>query len=60
MAGEEAKPAFWSTLPGLITAVAALLTAIGGLVATLAALGVFSGTDTAVRLPPRPWKRQRR
>jgi hypothetical protein len=32
--GESQKPSFWNTLPGLITAIAALITAVGG-VATL-------------------------
>ena len=31
--GEESKPPFWTTLPGLITAVAALVTAVGGILA---------------------------
>ena len=33
---------FWSTLPGILTAVAAVITAVGGLIAALAAAGVFT------------------
>ena len=37
------EKSFWTTLPGILTAVAALLTAVGGLIGALAAAGVFRG-----------------
>jgi hypothetical protein len=33
------KKSFWSTLPGVITAIAALITAIGGILLTLHQIG---------------------
>jgi hypothetical protein len=41
----KSKPSFWSTVPGLLTAIATLLTAVGGLLAGLAAAGVIGGSD---------------
>jgi len=37
------KPSWWTTLPGILTGIAALLTAIGGLVVGLNQVGMFSG-----------------
>lgn len=39
---------FWSTLPGIITAVAALLTAVGGLVTALYTVGPFKPSDSSL------------
>lgn len=44
---------FWLTRPGILAGIAALITAGGGLVGTLAAVGVFpDGNDTATPTPP--------
>jgi hypothetical protein len=32
MSGEDNKKSFWSTIPGILTGIAAVLTAIGGLI----------------------------
>jgi hypothetical protein len=32
MADEQAKPNFWTTLPGILTGIAALVTAVGGII----------------------------
>jgi len=45
--GARLKPRFWSTLPGRITAIAALLTAVGGLFGGLYATGVIGPRPTA-------------
>ena len=39
------KPSFWTTAPGVITAVAALVTAIGGLIGVLYTAGVFTSDN---------------
>ena len=58
----DAKPSFWQTLPGLITAFAGLLTAVGGLIVVLMQLGVIGkaepqptpgGTPAVVQSPGR-------
>lgn len=41
----DAKPSFWQTLPGLITAFAGLLTAVGGLIVVLMQLGVVGKAE---------------
>jgi len=38
---EEKSQSWWSTVPGTITAIATLITAIGGLIVILQSLGVF-------------------
>lgn len=40
------KQSWWQTLPGILTATATLLTAIGGLLALLAQLGIIGGSDS--------------
>lgn len=42
---EERAPGFWHTVPGVLTAIAAVITAIGGLLAVLLQLGVIGGAD---------------
>lgn len=51
MSGNEPqKKSFWATAPGLLTAIATVVTAIGGLIAALAAAGVFRADDGGI--PP--------
>jgi serine/threonine protein kinase len=45
--GARVKPRSWSTLPGRIAAIAALLTAVGGLFGALYAMGVIGPRTTA-------------
>jgi len=56
---EDQKGSFWTTLPGIITAIAALITAIGGFIAVLNTMGVFDPSPTntpaaATRLATEP------
>ncbi len=37
------KKSFWVTLPGILTGVAAIITATGGIIATLYQVGVVGG-----------------
>jgi len=39
------KESFWKTLPGIITAIATLVTAVGGFIVILVQLGVFSPAE---------------
>jgi hypothetical protein len=39
--GRDSKGSFWTTIPGCLTAIAALLTAIGGLMTILFTVGIF-------------------
>lgn len=41
----DGKQSFWTTLPGIVTAVAGLISAIGVLIGSLAAVGVIGGDD---------------
>lgn len=41
MSGDEKQTSWWSTLPGILTAIAAVITAVTGLVLGLGQLGVF-------------------
>ncbi len=43
---QSGKASFWTTVPGILTAIAAVITAIGGLVAALSAAGLL-GAGTA-------------
>lgn len=43
---------FWTTMPGILTAVAALITAIGGVVAILVQVGVIGKADKNPAAPP--------
>lgn len=45
MSDESKSGSFWTTLPGILTGIAAIITAVGGLVAALAAAGVFDDDD---------------
>jgi hypothetical protein len=42
---ENGKPNFWTTVPGILTASASLLSAVGALIGSLAAVGVIGGDD---------------
>lgn len=50
----DAKPGFWQTLPGVLTAFAGLLTAVGGLIAVLMQLGMIGqvGPQHTSSTPP--------
>jgi hypothetical protein len=49
------KKSFWSTLPGILTGIAAVITAIGGTVGVLYQTGVFgSKVQTYIPAPPSP------
>lgn len=50
----DAKPSFWQTLPGLITAFAGLLTAVGGLIVVLMQLGVIGKAEPQPRSSASP------
>lgn len=39
------KTSFWTTLPGILTGIAALITATGGIIAVLYQIGVIGDTD---------------
>lgn len=43
----EARRSYWSSVPGLVTGLAGLLTAVVGLVAVLIQLGVIGGKDSS-------------
>jgi hypothetical protein len=43
----EGDKSWWTTMPGLLTALAAIITAVGGLVAALGQTGVFGGKSAA-------------
>jgi Ca2+-binding RTX toxin-like protein len=46
--GQNPRPSFWVTLPGLITAIAALLTAVGGLIGGLYAAGIIAPRERPI------------
>ncbi|HII07668.1 MAG TPA: hypothetical protein HA349_10265 [Methanotrichaceae archaeon] len=43
--GDNDKKSFWNTLPGILTGIAAVITAIGGLLVILDSMGVFDGDE---------------
>jgi len=43
--GDNDKKSFWNTLPGILTGIAAIITAIGGLLVILHSMGVFDGEE---------------
>lgn len=47
MANEQRKPAWWQSLPGMLTAGAAFLAALTGMLTGLKELGVFQRDDAA-------------
>lgn len=54
MSESAARQSWWQTLPGILTALAALLTAVGGILALLFQYGVLGdGKDSEVPPPPR-------
>lgn len=50
----DADKNWWTTVPGLLAALAAIITAVGGLVAALSQAGVFGGksAEPAAAAPP--------
>lgn len=44
--GEKKEKSFWGTLPGILTGIAAIVTAIGGLLVGLSAAGLLKATPT--------------
>jgi hypothetical protein len=52
MSDEKNPPSWWTTLPGVITAVSGLLTAVGGLLVVLNTLGVFDKSQAPVEQNP--------
>lgn len=48
---EPQKQSWWQTLPGILTAIAAILTALTGLIAGLYEVGVFPGKTSNKRTP---------
>ncbi|WP_026897648.1 hypothetical protein [Daejeonella oryzae] len=45
--GEKQTNGFWSTVPGIITAIATLITAVGGLLIILKSVGLFDSSPGA-------------
>ena len=45
--GDKESKSWWSTVPGTITAIATLITAVGGLIIILRSVGVFSPDKSA-------------
>jgi hypothetical protein len=45
MVDPQTRQSWWQTLPGILTATATLITAVGGLVAVLIQVGVIGGKD---------------
>jgi hypothetical protein len=50
--GQNPRPSFWVTLPGLITAIAALIGAAGGLIGGLYAAGIIGPQERSTTGPP--------
>jgi hypothetical protein len=48
----DSAPRFLETVPGMLTAAAALITAVGGLIAVLMQLGVLDGHEAPKRTTP--------
>ena len=48
MEENKSRKSFWTTLPGILTAIAAIITAVGGLIGTLYLIGVFETTPTPI------------
>jgi len=54
MSNNNEEKSFWSTLPGILTGIAAILTAIGGLIIALNAAGIISISPDATPTPTPP------
>jgi hypothetical protein len=50
----DGKQSFWSTAPGIVTAVAGLVSAVGVLIGSLAAAGVIGGGGGSASSPTAP------
>lgn len=50
----EGDKSWWTTMPGLLTALAAIITAVGGLVATLGQAGVLGGKPASLAASSSP------
>lgn len=48
---DESSSSFWKSLPGALTALAAVITAIGGTIAILLQVGLIGGTDKTPEQP---------
>ncbi len=48
------KPSFWTTLPGILTAIAAVITAVGGLLAALHTAGLIGAATPAPAVVANP------
>jgi hypothetical protein len=46
------EKSFWATLPGMLTGCAAVITAIGGLIAVLVTAGIIKSGPSATSAPP--------
>lgn len=46
MSNKNEEKSFWTTVPGILTGIAAIITAIGGLIIALNAAGIFTDTNT--------------
>ena len=54
MADEPRPPGWWQTVPGILTATAAVITAVAGLIAALSQAGVFTASRPAQSPASRP------
>lgn len=51
MSNKNEEKSFWTTVPGILTGIAAIITAIGGLIIALNAAGIFTYTITPTPTP---------
>ncbi len=51
MAEKKKEGSFWTTVPGIMTGCAAILTAVGGFIATLVAVGIIITEKTPTPIP---------
>ena len=54
MSNKNEEKSFWRTLPGILTGIAAVISAIGGLILALNAAGIIDTIDTPVTSTPTP------
>jgi hypothetical protein len=58
MPEEQKKSGFWSTIPGILTAIAAIIGALSGLIGVLVQAGIFKEAPNAPSQPPQEVQRQ--
>jgi hypothetical protein len=58
MPEEQKKSGFWSTTPGILTAIAAIIGALSGLIGVLLPAGIFKEAPNAPSQPPQEVQRQ--